>query len=221
MKNKSIKWSAIIPFCCLILFISCSKDEDGSKHGTLVYEENFDGNSGWITGNENQGFNSEEKDGHYVVSYRVNTNLVNGNTSPKSIFGQAKRQILEIGYKQTAGVGDPAIFYSRLKKGTLSWIVLNANIGYTVFNHVNEEFNVIQDWSKSTAIQGIGKTNILRIEFENGNVDFFLNNTRLYTWTNSGLSGLDDIGLGAANYTGNNDAVTVIEYDYIKAWTEE
>ena len=219
MKRISLNGNIFLAILSILLLVSCSKDE-GEKHGTLVYEENFNDDSKWFVGKDNS-LISELNNGKYILNYYINGTFVNGFNCPVNIFGQGKKQILEISFKQTGGKGDAGIIFDRRDSDNKSWIVIEQTGHFTIFNHEKGELVIIQDWKENSAIQPIDKTNILRLENENGNLEFFINNTNIYSWKNSGVSTLDRIGLGAANYNSNNGQTTVIEYDYVKAWSQE
>ncbi|NLO70647.1 MAG: hypothetical protein GX102_06845 [Porphyromonadaceae bacterium] len=213
MKTKK---AIIIAMTATLLFAACNHETDISKGENVVYEENFDGNSGWMYLKDEANYivseaggkliqKRTESDGNYYYAY-----------AKKQFTGNEKKQILEFTFRLTAGTGSVVVVLNADKiKETSFYLTENHYFKINRYNATTNTLKEITEWTESSLIN-ITQTSILRIELENGIVNFIMNGKKLYQWNDSDITNLDYFGLGLTMW--ENSSPSTLELDKVCAF---
>lgn len=213
--RMNLRTFSFVIFAVALLFAGCEKDNDVMPDARLVYEENFDGNSGWRTANE-ENYKAYEADGKYVQVKLYSDGFYNYGFYKPVFSGAEKKQIVEYTVRIKEGTGG-VNFILNADQHKETVISLSANQYFKIFQYSYQENRTVEivDWTENKLIN-VTQQSAVKMELENETLNIYVNGKKLYQWNSSGMPTLDYFGLGISVWDGSTS--TIVELDKIRAY---
>ncbi len=199
----------------VILLTACEKDDDDIlKDARVVYEEDFNGNSGWYFF-ESPDYHITESDGKLVQQLAKNDGTYRYTYNDQRFTGSESKQIIEYTLRMKSGTGGVIIVFNlNNTKETLFYLSENQHFKIAHYFRGDDKREEVVDWTENKLID-VTKMSVVKIELENGTVNFYINGKKLYQWNNSGITSLDYFGFGITMWEGSTP--TTVELDKVRA----
>ena len=169
---KKIALSILLITSTLFLF---------SQESNIIYYEDFnDKSNGWETFNNITEF-AHISDGKYVIKSSMTQSL---RWYGMQIFIDYRKNFrIEAKMRQTDGYknqGYGIVWGSKGWEDSFEFIVTSSGF-YSIGGYDNEEYFQIKGWTKSSKINRMSRYNILAIEKDGINLNFYINNEQVHT----------------------------------------
>jgi len=178
-----------------------------------AFNENFDSNSTWPTGN-NEKRELKIYNGNYYFEHKKKESSWNVYSS-KFDFDASKDFEITTSIKKIAGVQDYAfgLLFNKIDDKNFSQFAISANGYFRVAQTTNDEYQTLKSWTKSTAINtGNYGTNKLKIKKEGSTITFYINGSNVFSTSYTPFTGTR---VGVIIYRDQKIAVDYLRVKYL------